>query len=331
MPHRPSSHPRPAPAAAVGRLAALLAGVALGPAAVAADANVVYPIAELEQRLATAPFEILAAKKARDLREDVALRSDVRFADGVEMRIKIRPANKGASEFNNEPRYERAAYLIAKALFDEPDMVVPVTVLRPIPREQLKPHAPRTLATFNGADAVLAVVQYWLQAVEAPGDAWDPARFERDPAYARHIANANVLTYLIEHGDSNKGNLLVSSTPNGRVFVIDSGVAFRSPASDRGVLWKALRVPRVPQATIERLRALDESRIEALLGTVGQWEVRDGALVEVPLEPRVNAYEGKRRKKNAWQLGLTAREVHDVVVRRNALIGLADRGEIGTF
>lgn len=329
-PHRTTRTPT-IRAPALARLAALVLGAAFGPASFAADANVAYPIAELEQRLASVPFEILAAKKARDLREDVALRSDVRFADGVEMRIKIRPANKGASEFNNEPRYERAAYLINKELFDEADAVVPVTVLRPIPREQIRPHAPRTLATFNGAEMVLAVVQYWLQAVEAPSDAWDPARFERDPAYAHHIANANVLTYLIEHGDSNKGNLLVSSAPNGRVFVIDSGVAFRSPASDRGVLWKSLRVPRVPKATIERLRAFDEARIEALLGTVGQWEVRDGGLFEVPLEPRINGFEGQRRKGHMKQLGLTAREVRDLVIRRNALIGMVDRGEIGTF
>jgi hypothetical protein len=297
----------------------------------AADANVAYPVAELEQRLATTPFEILVAKKARDLREDVALKSDVRFADGVELRIKIRPANKGGSEFNNEPRYERAAFVLAKALFDEPDLVVPVTVLRPIPRGQLKPFAPRILATFNGADDVLAVVQYWLQSVEAPDDVWDPARFERDPAYAHHVANANVLTYLIEHGDSNKGNLLLSSTPNGRVFVIDSGVAFRSPASDRGVLWKAIRVPRLPQATVERLRALDAARIEALLGTVGQWAVHDDHLVAVAAEPRFDGYEGKRRRGEVNQLGLTQREVNDVIARRNALLERVARGELGTF
>lgn len=307
----------------------LALSVAFG--AAVADPNVAYPVAELERRLASTPFEILAAKKARDLREDVALRSDVRFEDGVEMRIKIRPANKGASEFNNEPRYERAAYLLQQALLDEPDAVVPVTVLRAIPREQLKPFAPRTLATFNGSDDVLAVVQYWLQSVEAPSDAWDPARFERDPAYARHVANANVVTWLIEHGDSNKGNLLVSSAPNGRVFIIDSGVAFRSPASDRGVLWKSIRVPRVPKATVERLRALDDARIEALLGTVGQWQVEAGRLVEVPLEPRFNGHEGKRRRGETQQLGLTAREVRDVIVRRNQLLEKVARGELGTF
>jgi len=314
-----------------GRAAFAFILCALAPTALGADANVAHPVAELEQRLAAMPFEILAAKKARDLREDVALRSDVRFADGLELRIKIRPANTGATEFNNEPRYERAAYLLAKALFDEPDLVVPVTVLRPIPRAQLKPVAPRVFATFNGSDDVLAVVQYWLQAVEAPEDVWDPARFERDPAYAHHVANANVLTYLIEHGDSNKGNLLVSSAPNGRVFVIDSGVAFRSPASDRGVRWKAVRVPRVPKATVERLRALEPERIEALLGTVGQWEVRDERLVEAALEPRFNGYEGKRRRKNVVQLGLTLRETRDIAVRRGALLAMVERGELGTF
>jgi hypothetical protein len=310
---------------------ALALSLATAGAAGAADANVLFPVAELEQRLTSAPFEILSAKKARDLREDVALRSEVRFADGLELRIKIRPANKGANEFNNEPRYERAAYLLQRALFDEADAVVPVTVLRPIPLVQLKPFAPRTLATFNGADDVLAVVQYWLQEVAAPADVWDPARFERDPAYARHVANANVLTWLIEHGDSNRGNLLVSSAPNARVFVIDSGVAFRSPASDRGVLWKAIRVPRVPQATIERLRALDEARIEALLGTVGQWTVRDRKLVELPPTPRFNAHQGKRRRGGVHQLGLTQREVRDVIARRAELIARVERGELGTF
>jgi len=295
------------------------------------DANVAHPVAALEQRLATMPFEILAAKKARDLREDVALRSDVRFADGLELRIKIRPANKGGTEFNNEPRYERAAYLLNKELFDEAESVVPVTVLRALPREQLKPHAPRILATFNGADDVVAVIQYWLQAVTAPDDAWDPARFETDAAYARHIANANVLTYLIEHGDSNKGNLLVSSAPNGRVFVIDSGVAFRSPASDRGVKWKALRVNKVPKSTIERLRTVDAARLTALLGTVGQWQPKDDRLLEVPLTAPFNDFEGKRRRGGVEQMGLTGRELRDLVVRRNALIAMADRGEIGTF
>jgi len=301
-------------------------------AAAAIDPNVAYPVAELERRLATVPFEILAAKKARDLREDVALRSDVRFADGVELRIKIRPANLGGAEFNNEPRYERAAYLLQKEYLDEPDAVVPVTVLRPLPRAQLKPFEPRIRATFRGAEDVVAVLQYWLQAVDAPSDAWDPARFEADPRYAWHVANANLLTYLIEHGDSNKGNLMVSSDPNtARVFVIDSGVAFRSPASDRGVLWKALRVPRVPKASIERLRRLDAARLEALLGTVGQWEVRDERLVEVPLGVRFNVYEGARRKRGQWQIGLTTREVREVAGRLAALIERVDRGELGTF
>ncbi len=327
-----AASPRAALRAAALGLTCAASGVgALADAEPAADANVAYPVAELERRLATMPFEILAAKKARDLREDVALKSDVRFADGLELRIKIRPANKGGTEFNNEPRYERAAYLLNKELFDEAESVVPVTVLRALPRAQLKPHAPRILATFNGADDVVAVIQYWLQSVAAPDDAWDPARFERDPAYAHHIANANVLTYLIEHGDSNKGNLLVSSAPNGRVFVIDSGVAFRSPASDRGVLWKALRVPRVPKATIERLRTIDAGRLAALLGTVGQWQPRDHHLLEVPFTAPFNDYEGKRRRGGVEQMGLTGRELRDLVVRRNALIAMADRGEIGTF
>lgn len=325
---RPCSQPSSRfPSCVVALLATLISG-----AAAAVDANVQRTVAELETRLATLPFEILAAKQARDLREDVALRSDVRFADGVELRIKIRPANLGGTEFNNEPRYERAAYLLQKEFLDEEDAVVPVTVLRALPREQLRPFAPHTWSTFKGSDDVLAVLQYWLQAVAAPSDAWDPVRFESDPRYARHVANANLLTYLIEHGDSNKGNLLVSSDPaTGRVFVIDSGVAFRSPASDRGVLWKTLRVPRVPRASLERLRAIDAARLEALLGTVGQWEIRGGRLVEVPLTSRLNAHQGVRRKQGVRQIGLTTREVREVGARLAILFDRVERGELGTF
>src|SRR5678809_1016277 len=88
----------------------------------AEDSNVIRPVADLEQRLTSMPFEILKADKARGIKEDVALKTDVRFQDGVELRIKIRPANYGGSEFNNEPRYEQAAYELQKAFLDESDM-----------------------------------------------------------------------------------------------------------------------------------------------------------------------------------------------------------------
>ena len=58
-------------------------------------------------------------------------------------------------------------------------------------------------------------------------DVYDEQRFSTDPVYARHIGQLNILTYLIEHGDSNVGNFLISRAEQGqRVFSIDNGVAF---------------------------------------------------------------------------------------------------------
>lgn len=301
-------------------------------ATAAAGAAPAWDEAELEARLTSMPFEILAAKKARDLPEDTALRTDARFADGVEMRFKIRRANPGGTEFNNEPRYERAAYLFQQLLVDRAESIVPVTVLRALPREQLRTWAPEANATFRSSTDVLAVVQHWLPDVVGPADAWDPARFEADPKYARQIANVNLLTYLIRHKDSNKGNILLSADPAApRAWLIDSGVAFSSARSDRGTLWKDLRVPRVPADTIARLRELDHDRLSAALAVVAQFEIRDGRLVAAPLTAPFHRNDGVRRSRNVIQLGLTTLELADVEQRRKALLAKVDSGALPTF
>jgi len=298
----------------------------------AEDSNVIRPVSDLEQRLTSMPFEILKADKARGIKEDVALKSDVRFQDGVELRIKIRPANYGGSEFNNEPRYEQAAYELQKTFLDEPDHVVPPTALRAMTRAELKPHAPAVTSTFRGANDVLVVVQYWLKLVSGPKDVWDEARFARDKAYAKHVANLNVLTYLIGHGDSNAGNIMLSTdAANPRVFSVDNGVAFRSLKSDRGQLWRQMRVPSVPKQTVERLRALDRGRLNQALGNVGTWETRDTHLVRVEGQPAYSGAKGVRTKEGKIQLGLTPREIADVDAHRRELLEMVDKGKLGTF
>jgi len=297
----------------------------------AQDANIVRTVADLDARLASMPFEIVKAEKARGIALDVALKTEAKFEDGVELRIKLRPANPEASEFNNEPRYEMAAYVLQKAFLDEPDHVVPPTALRALPRAMLKPYAPAIQPTFRVSDEVIVVVQYWLKQVSGPKDIWDPARFERDPVYARHIGNLNVLTYLIKHGDSNAGNLLISTAPGSpRAFAVDSGVAFAAPESNRGNLWAKMRVPRVPRQTIDRVRALDADRLEALLGAVASWEYKDRKLTPKADQPRIGA-SAARRNKTLVQLGLTRREILDVDKRRAQLLAMVDEGKLGTF
>src|SRR5215211_4575023 len=116
-----------------------------------------------------------------------------------------------------------------------------------MPLAELRQYSPDVQKTFSGADEVLVVVQYWLNDVAVLADVFDPAKFESDPLYARHIGQLNVFTYLIEHRDSNPGNFLISrDTAGARVFSVDNGVAFHSTDSDRGRLWKDMRVKRLP-------------------------------------------------------------------------------------
>jgi hypothetical protein len=298
----------------------------------ASDSNIPWPVAELEQRLRSEPMEIVHAEAARGIKEDVALRTDVRFTDGAELRIKIRPAEPGAATFNNEPRYELAAYILQQAFLDEPEFVVPPTVLRMLPRAELLPHAPRTRPTFRGADEVLVVVQYWLQQVSNRGDPWDPRRFASDPIYARHVANLNVLTFLIRHGDSNAGNILASAAPeHPRAFAVDNGVAFGSPASDRGTAWRELRVSALPARTVERLRALDAEALRQRLSVLATWRLEQGRWVSQPGAPRLSGDVGVRIRQDQVQLGLTRREILAIDQRRRQLLRRVDRGELEVF
>ncbi len=222
--------------------AALL--LALVATASAQDANITQPIADLEQLLAAEPLVITQAEISRpNAKGDITLRADVSFGGAPPLRVKLRHADPGADSFNNVPRYDLAAYELQKLFLDPAEYVVPPTALRMVPLADFAKYSPGVARTFSAADQVLAVAQYWLSDIKVIADVYDPARFAADPVYARHIGQLNVLTYLIRHRDSNLGNFLIGKAEVGaRVFSIDHGVAFASEDSDRGELWKDMRV-----------------------------------------------------------------------------------------
>lgn len=306
--------------------------IASGGPAHAQNANIAYPIAQLENRLAHDSFEILDARPSRGLKEEVGLTANLRFADGQEMRVKLRPAGRGGSEFNNEPRYEYAAYQLQALFLDEDDYVVPPTALRMLPRSMLTPYAPRAPATFHKVDDVLVVLQYWLKDVEPRRDILDPARFAADEAYARSMGNLNVLTYIIKHQDSNFGNFLVSivdQDPHG--WSVDNGVAFASEESDRGSHWDDIRLPRLPRAAIDRLRTVSREDIERELAVLAQWEAVNGRFEQRPPGAALSTRLGVRQKDGLVQLGLTGREISATARRIERLLDRVDTGKLQTF
>jgi hypothetical protein len=307
--------------------AALL--LALAATSTAQDANIGRPIAELEQLLAAEPLEIVKAEVSRPkAKGDITLRADVSFGGAPPLRVKLRRAEPGADVFNNVPRYEIAAYELQKLFLEPAEYVVPPTTLRMVPLADFVKYAPLARPTFS-TDQVLSVVQYWLSDIKVIADVYSPARFAADPTYARHIGQLNVLTYLVRHRDSNVGNFLIGRDEVGaRVFSIDHGVAFASKDSDRGELWKDLRVNRLPADTVERLRKITPQLLTDRLGVLAQWKLEGGRYVPVASGKNLSTNRGVRRESDALQMGLTNSEilaVHGLLVK---LLEQVDRGKI---
>jgi hypothetical protein len=308
--------------------APLLLGLAA--AAAAQDSNITQPIADLERLLAAEPLVITQAEISRPkAKGDITLRADVSFGGAPPLRVKLRKAEPGANSFNNVPRYDLAAYELQKLFLDPAEYVVPPTALRMVPLADFARYSPGVERTFSSADQVLAVVQYWLSDITVIADVYDPARFDADPVYARHIGQLNVLTYLIEHGDANVGNFLIGKAATGaRVFSIDHGVAFASEESDRSKVWKDMRVKRLPADTVDRLRKITPQLLQERLGVLAQWQLQGAQFAPVAPEKSLSLNRGVRREGDNLQMGLTKSEISAVYRLLTRLLERIDAGEI---
>jgi len=302
-------------------------------AATGQDLNLPRPADELERELATEPFRIVTAEISRPkAKGDITLKAELSFSGEPPYRVKLRRAEPGAEDFNNRPRYDLAAYELQKLFLDPAEYVVPPTALRWVPLTELRPYAPEAKPTFKGSDEVLVVLQYWLQEVKVIADVYDAERFAADATYARHIGQLNVLTWLIEHGDSNVGNFLISRADAGaRVFSIDNGVAFAFNESDRGRLWQYMRVDRLPADTVARLRGITEDELHRRLGVLVQWQLQDGRWVAMPPGESLAAVRGVRQSNDTVQVGLRKAEIADVWRQLKRLLKDVDAGKIQTF
>lgn len=296
----------------------------------AQDANVLFPISVIEHRLRDEPLVVLDVRGSR-MAEDRTQRVVLTYPDSSVMIVKWAKSARGGSAFNNEPRYEIAAYELQKLFLSEDEYVVPPTIGRAVPVDWLKQYDSYAAPTFDGLQSTVLVLQYWLSQV-TPDSFYMKSRFETDTVYARHLANFNILTHLVRHNDANVGNFLVSqSETNPRVFAVDNGVAFRSPVSDRGYVWRDLRVDRLPRATVERMRAITLEDLHAALGVLVHFDIHDGQLMLGEPTANLGDNRGVRRTREAVQLGLTGAEIRDVHNRLRRLLERVDQGRIQTF
>jgi hypothetical protein len=307
-------------------LAAAAAACAAVPAA-AQDANFILPVTEVEEHLRSMEFRILQWRGSRSL-EDRTQRVVLGFADSSTIAVKWANSAPGGGAFNNEPRYEAAAYEFQKLFLEPDEYVVPPTVIRAFPVAYVAEQMPGATATFRDAESVVVVLQYWLSQVTRE-NFWDARRAGEDSLYARHVGNFNALTYLIRHNDANIGNFLISQyAGNPRVFSVDNGVAFNAPSSDRGTDWRNLHVRRLSPRTVQRLRAITRADLERALGTVAEFEIRDGALVAVTPGENLGPNRGVRRSGSRVQFGLTRAEIGGIEARLRNLLNQVDRGRI---
>ena len=313
----------------LARLAPALLLLVSAPA-LAQDANIKQPIAELEKLLAAEPLVIHEARISRpNAKGDITLRAEVSFGGSPPMRVKLRKSEPGANAFNNVPRYDLAAYELQKLFLDPEEYVVPPTALRMVPLADFQKYSPDVYRTFSGADQVVAVVQYWLSDIQSIPDVYDAARFDADPLYARHIGQLNILTYLIRHRDSNQGNFLLGNAERGaRVYSIDHGVAFASDESDRGDVWKDLRVTRLPADAVEQLRKVTPELLTERLAVLAQWRLEGGLFVPAAKGRNLAEGRGVRRQDEDLQMGLNKGEIRELHRLLTRLLTRIDRGEI---
>ena len=298
--------------------------------AFAQDTNIIYPIDYIEELLVSDPYQIRIARDVR-FKGDKTKTSIFVANDTTFIRIKFKSAVPGGEEFNNEPRYDVAAYRLQKLFLDPENYVVPPSLLRTMPLQNCQKIDENALATFQHCDDVILSIQYWMENLTHE-DIYNKNRFATDSLYARHFANFNIFTYLIKHNDSNVGNALISTDPNNpRVFAVDNDVAFAADMSARGTEWRNLKVKRLPKATIDRLREIQLEDLQRELSVVAQFQLVDGKLVPMELNETLNKSRGVRTQDGVVQFGLTEYEINQVYKRLEKLLEQVDSGKFQTF
>ena len=96
-------------------------------------------------------------------------------------------------------------------------------------------------------------------------------------------------------------------------------------------VWHQIRVPALPEATVERLRGLRREDLDPLAVILQLDPDDEGLLRIVEPEPPFDPTVGARLRGQSVQFGLTRAEIDDVWDRIQALLARVDEGELTLF
>jgi hypothetical protein len=202
-----------------------------------------------------------------------------------------------------------------------------------VPLDAYRELDPEAKPTLPGTHCVFGVLSLWLEDVEIPETLFDEERFERDPVYARRLADFNLVSYLIQGRDTRESNVLTSKDQTDRrVFSVDNGISF-DPAIYNFFLdhWDDIRVPALSRSAIQKLRRVTSERWRAL-AVVAQFQVDAEGMLR-PVEPTapIAPERGVAYRDGTLQLGLTNAEIQHLQERVQELLRKIDADGIRLF
>jgi hypothetical protein len=254
-----------------------------------------------------------------------------------------------SESLTNDPRKELGAYAVQKLFLEPHEYVVPPTSGHCFALDHYRARVDaKAPASFReeGVRCVFGILSYWLEDAEDLEGAqekgrWgkstilDPELFQRDLGYRRSIADLNLLTYLVHHGDAHDKQFLITDARSSpRVYSVDNSITFQAIKNPMLLFredWSLIRVPALSARSIARLKRLgadDWSR----LGLIQQFQKHDGQLVPAAQDSPIGPPDaGVRWVGLGLQVGLTEPEIQGVRQRFVDLSNQIEKGKPRTF
>ena len=295
--------------------------------------NLPFSPAELERRLKTAPIVIVGAKGAGGGVMGAMKLSLLLGDDPQPLEVKWKAAPASGDGWDNSPRREIAVYEVQKLFLDPDDYLVPPAVVRGIELDVYRAVTEHPSPNIAGTRCVYGALAVWLSNATQPAHALDRELFARNPRYAYHFGNLNLLHYLVNHRDARTSNFLMSTDPdNPKVFSIDNGIAFgRTLFNFFTWHFNKIRVDRLPRQSIERLRRLTRVDLDRLGVLADLRTDAEGVLRSVPPGPNLDSNQGNRVRPGIVQIGLTVTEIDAIAAHVQTLLTRIDRGNLSVF